>query len=461
MQQLLDVTLSNVAHGGHCVARHEGRVIFVRHGLPGERVRVRFTENDDDARFWRADVVEVVDPAPGRVPHFWREADALLAFRQGVQPVGGAEFGHISLGVQRELKGHVFAEQLNRLAGLEREIRVEAPVGEDPAGLGWRSRLAFAVTPGGRLAMHAHRSADLIPVQQMPLGLPVLNGLGLWNIDFSGIARIEVAAPSSGDMPLLLLYPKAGTTPARLQRIARSLPHLPAALVEGDTSVAESTPTGSGSSAAAGSIGMSVIAIDENGVIERLRGRTWARETTNGHDFRVTGPGFWQIHRLAPATLSRAVMAGLDPATGEHVADLYAGAGLFSAALADAVGPQGSVLSVEGSAAASRDARKNLHGLDQVRVQPGRVEKVLHNHQGKLDVVLLDPPRAGAGRRVVDQLSHAAPRAIGYVSCDPASFARDLAYFGQRGWTLQSLQVFDLYPHTHHMESFAVLVQGS
>jgi tRNA/tmRNA/rRNA uracil-C5-methylase (TrmA/RlmC/RlmD family) len=116
------------------------------------------------------------------------------------------------------------------------------------------------------------------------------------------------------------------------------------------------------------------------------------------------------------------------------------------------------VLSVEGSPGTSRDARRNLHGQDQVSIVQGRVDKVLSAHGGPLDVVLLDPPRAGAGKKVVGQILAAAPRAVGYVSCDPASFARDLGLFQAAGWTLETLRVFDLYPNTHHMESFALLL---
>ncbi len=195
----------------------------------------------------------------------------------------------------------------------------------------------------------------------------------------------------------------------------------------------------------------------ESGRAQRLTGRTWLQERVGAHEYRVTGAGFWQIHRGAPSVLVDAVLAGLKAAPGEKVADLYAGAGLFTVPLAATVGSGGSVLSVEGSANTSKDARRNLHGQDHVVIVEGRVESVLDSWEWPLDVVLLDPPRAGAGKRVVTQIIQAKPRAVGYVSCDPASFARDLGLFLARGWSLDQLRVFDLYPHTHHMESFAVL----
>ncbi|MFW0769326.1 class I SAM-dependent RNA methyltransferase [Arthrobacter koreensis] len=433
----LELTIGPAAHGGHFVARHEGRVVFVRHGLPGERVRARLTDAGEKAKFWRADVVEVLEPAPARVPHFWAPADALKAGSRGRLPVGGAEFGHIGLAEQRRLKAGIFAEQLRRLAGIEREVTVEAAAEESPDGLGWRTRASFSVAPGGHLAMHPHRSEDLVPVQEMPLASAAINALKLWEVDFTGAERVEVAAPAAGGPPLVLLIPAGGTRPRTLARIASEI-----------GTVAD---PGAGET-------VSVAAWDpESHELTRLRGRTWVREQAEGHDYRVTGAGFWQIHRSAPGTLVQAVVPGLDLQPGERAADLFAGAGLFTAPLAEAVGTGGHVLSVEGSPGTSRDARKNLFAMPQVEVVQGRVDRVLRNHEGRLDAVLLDPPRTGAGRVVVDQISAASPRVVGYVSCDPASFARDLAWFGEAGWELEMLRVFDLYPHTHHMESFAVL----
>ncbi len=151
------------------------------------------------------------------------------------------------------------------------------------------------------------------------------------------------------------------------------------------------------------------------GSVTQLRGRTWVQETAAGHDYRVTGDGFWQIHRDAPETLVGAVTDFLHDGgflrPGSVVADLYAGAGLFTAALADAVGVTGSVLSVEGAPGTSRDARKNLHAAAQVEIVQGRVERVLRQKPRNFDALILDPPRAGAGKAVVDQLAAAGPRA--------------------------------------------------
>ena len=433
----LVVDVGPVAHGGHCVARHEGRVVFVRHGIPGEKVRVRLTDDGPTAKFWRADVVEVLEPSPDRVPHFWDVADSARSWSHRHPPVGGAELGHISLKRQRSLKADVLAEQLKRLAGVEVVPEVEAvwePAGAGTVpGLGWRTRAGFAVTPAGKLGMHAHRSDSILPVREMPLAADGINALRLWDIDLQGVDRVEVAAPANGSRPLVLLVPAPGTRTKRLNGILAQLPD--------DVSVASLDPV--------------------SGEVLQLRGRTYVQESAAGHEYRVTGDGFWQIHRDAPETLVGAVTGFLHDggylAPGSVVADLYAGAGLFTAPLADAVGVTGSVLSVEGAPGTSRDARKNLHDATQVEIVQGRVERVLRQKPRNFDALILDPPRAGAGKGVVKQLIDAGPRAIAYVSCDPASFARDLGYFRQAGWGMAGLRAFDLYPHTHHMETVALL----
>lgn len=430
--QELELTIGPAAHGGHCVARHEGRVIFVRHALPGEVVKARLTEHDDGARFWRADATDIVNPSPDRVNHPWPLADAVLAGMRGSRPVGGAEFGHIELSAQRRLKAGIFSEQLSRLGNIERDVTVEPVPDEAPDGLGWRTRVGFAVDAGGHLAMHQHRSTELVPVADMPLAVPAINALGLWNIDFSGVTGVEVAAASGDEQPLVLLRTAADTPEGAIRTLAGRI---------------------SGASVAAWN--------PDTNVLSGLRGRTWVREVVGTNSFRVTGEGFWQIHRSAPRVLTDAVLAGLDPQPGQRVADLYAGAGLFTAALADRVGETGAVLSVEGSPAASKDARRNLHGRPQVNIVQGKVEKVLRDRRPHLDAVVLDPPRAGAGKQVVRAIAGSGARTVVYVSCDPASFARDVAYFSAAGWALHTLRVLDLYPHTHHMESVAVLRPAS
>jgi tRNA/tmRNA/rRNA uracil-C5-methylase (TrmA/RlmC/RlmD family) len=379
-----------VAHGGHCVARHEGRVVFVRHALPGERVRVRVTEGHDAAKFWRADAVEVLVPSPDRVqpPCPWA--------RPGL--CGGCDWQHADLRAQRALKAAVVREQLARLAGLDLDVAVEEVPGAVD-GLGWRTRVQYAVDDAGRAGLHAHRSHDVVP------------------IDWCRIAHPAVVA---ADVPG--------------QRWS------PGSSVEVVTSVATGERL--------------VLAGDDRSgaVTERVGDRS----------FRVRGSGFWQVHPGAAATLVDAVLTGLEPRVGESALDLYCGVGLFAAALAGPLGPGGRVTAVESDRAAVQDARHNLADLPSVRVESGRVDHVLRRARlRRADLVVLDPPRSGAGRAVVDLVARMSPRRIAYVACDPAALARDLAWFAERGYDLLSLRAFDMFPMTHHVECVAVLARGS
>lgn len=177
-----------------------------------------------------------------------------------------------------------------------------------------------------------------------------------------------------------------------------------------------------------------------------------------GRAFEVADGGFWQVHPGAPSALVGAVLDALGPQPGESVLDLYAGVGLFSRFLLEAVGPDGRVAAVEGDPAASALSAQNCPGL---LAQPGDVAEVLAGALPVVwdaaDLVVLDPPRAGAKRPVVEQVVARSPRAVAYVACDPAALARDVAVFAEHGYRLASLRAFDLFPMTHHVECVALL----
>jgi tRNA/tmRNA/rRNA uracil-C5-methylase (TrmA/RlmC/RlmD family) len=384
--QHLEVVVGPVAHGGHCVARREGRVVFVRHALPGERVRVVVTEGDSASSYWRADAVDVLEPSPDRVvpPCPWA----------GPGRCGGCDFQHVTLSRQRALKAEVVREQLSRLARVDLDVEVEAVPG-DHDGLGWRTRVQWAVDDRGRAGLRRHRSHEVVPVDRCRIAHPLVGAAAVTGRSWPGVASVEVAvSPGTGETLVL--------------------------------------PDGTG-----------------DGELH---------EEAAGHRFRVTGGGFWQVHPGAAATLVDAVLEGLQPAPGDVALDLYGGVGLFSAALADRVAPGGRVTCVESDPVAVADARHNVARLPGVRVERGRVDHVLRRtHLGRADLVVLDPPRSGAGRRVVDLLSRVGARRLAYVACDPAALARDLRWFADRGYRLEGLRAFDLFPMTHHVECLAVL----
>jgi tRNA/tmRNA/rRNA uracil-C5-methylase (TrmA/RlmC/RlmD family) len=368
-----DVDVGPVAHGGHCVARHEGRVVFVRHALPGERVTVRVTEGDEGSRFLRADAVGVLTAAPERVTPPCPVAGPGLC--------GGCDFQHVALPAQRELKAAVVREQLQRLARLDLPVAVE-PVAGDVDGLRWRTRVQFALTPDGRRGLRKHRSHQVVPVEDCLIT----------RTD----ARVEVEGP-----------PSAG-----------------------------------------GSV------VEPHSVVEPV-------ETRSGtHTFEVAEHGFWQVHPGAPRVLVETVLAMLAPRPGERCLDLYAGVGLFSVYLAEAVGATGSVLAVEGDRLACAHAESNLAAYPTASVRRGSVDRALASSPpDPVDLVVLDPPREGAKRTVVEQVVARSPRAVAYVACDPAALARDVALFGERGYRLEELRAFDLFPMTHHVECVALLTR--
>jgi tRNA/tmRNA/rRNA uracil-C5-methylase (TrmA/RlmC/RlmD family) len=405
------VTVGPLAHGGHCVARHDGRVVFVRHALPGERIVAEVTEGDESSRFLRADAVEVLEASPDRVPRPCPYA--------GPGACGGCDFQHVALPAQRRMLGDVVGEQMRRLAGLDLQVRVQ-PVDGDDAGLGWRTRLRYSTDSQARLGLRKHRSHDVVPVRSCPIGHPGLPEVT--SHTWPGCESVEAVVSSRDDR--LVVVEQAGRKP----------PELPPVGAEGVVSTAG----------------------------RRLRGRTYVTESGAGRDWRVAATGFWQVHPGAAETLTRVALAMLAPQAGETALDLYAGVGLFAGALAAEVGSGGAVFAVEGDARAVRDARRNLHDLPQVRLLAGRVERVLRDLPlDAADVVLLDPPRTGARRRVVEHVVALAPRAVCYVACDPAALARDVGYFAGHGYVLRRLEAFDIFPMTHHVECVALLAPGN
>jgi tRNA/tmRNA/rRNA uracil-C5-methylase (TrmA/RlmC/RlmD family) len=197
-------------------------------------------------------------------------------------------------------------------------------------------------------------------------------------------------------------------------------------------------------------------------VVERTRDHAVVTETvTTSHGTRtydVAADGFWQPHVEAPRVLVETVLELARPRAGERVLDLYSGVGLFSAFLAGAVGPEGSVTAVEGDHTASRHSRRNLADLPVARTIGATVEEAFRRGLGPADLVVLDPPRVGAKRAVVKEVAALHPRAVVYVACDPAALARDLGYFAEHGYRLGELRAFDLFPMTHHVECVAVVV---
>ncbi|MEV0716073.1 TRAM domain-containing protein [Asanoa sp. NPDC050611] len=393
-EERVTLTVGPPAHGGHCVARLDGQVVFVRHALPGERVTAVVTEVHSG--YLRADAVEILEPAPERVTPPCPYA--------GPGRCGGCDLQHVAPPAQLDWKTAVLREQLTRLGKLS-EAEVDAlgvAVVALPGGpTGWRTRVRYAVDAAGRPGLLKHRSHEVVPIDRCLIAHPAVQALPVLDRGWPTADAVETVASSAGDVAVLA-HPGGG---------------------------------------------------EPGTVRERAIGRTWT----------IGAETFWQVHPAAAGTLVGAVLDLVGPRAGERAWDLYGGAGLFAAALAERVGPGGRVTLVESAPDGVAAARDNLGDLPWVEVVAARVETALARRRvaGPVDVVVLDPPRTGAGARVVESLVGSGARAVGYVACDPAAFARDVRTFREHGWRLAELRGYDCFPMTHHLECVGLLVPES
>jgi tRNA/tmRNA/rRNA uracil-C5-methylase (TrmA/RlmC/RlmD family) len=409
----LELEVERIAHGGVSVARHEGRVVFVADAIPGERVLAQVVDAGHD-RFWRADTLEVLRASPDRREHVWPEASV---DRAPSQRPGGAEFGHIRMPRQRALKAEVLRDALARMGGVEWEVEV-LPVRPELApgvsvddGTGWRTRVRLHVDAEGRVGPYAARSHTVVHVASLPLAVPELAELAPLDERFPGARAIDLVAPSAG---------------------------MPAVVVAGEGRMPRGEPP----------------AIEE---------------VVGDRTFRLDRDGFWQVHRGAAATLTRAVQDLIDPDRFDPRAanqDLYGGVGMLAAAVGDRFGTGVRITTVEADGRATEHAGANLSDWVGARALTARVDRYLDTllaapaaeRAGLREAtIVIDPPRSGAGRDVVERLAGLAPRQVVYVACDPVALARDVGFFAERGYRLEALRAFDLFPNTHHVEAVARL----
>ncbi len=425
----ITLEITGIAHGGVCVARHEGRVVFVADAIPGETVRARVTEARRKS-FARASVIEVLEASADRRDHVWAEA---ALGRDPESRAGGAEFGHIALARQRSLKAEVLIDAMKRFGGVDLVALnglthdallaglVEAVPGDDEAnGLGYRTRVRLHVDPeSGLVGPYAARSRQVIAVDSLPLASAGVVQIAPLDEAMPGAATVDLIDPSADDARMLVGMP------------------------------GEKARTG---------------AADVIGELVEDRG------------FLVRAGGFWQVHREAPTVLFTAVhdtvaaliAEGRFDATGGNL-DLYGGVGLLAAAMAEAAGPNIKVTTVETDPAATDDAAENLSELVGALAVTARVDRHLADllkasspvrDRLRRGTVVLDPPRSGAGGDVIAQLVSLAPANLIYVACDPVALARDTRSLREAGYELRSVRAFDIFPHTHHFESLAVFTRG-
>lgn len=393
----LTLTTGPPANGGSCVARHEGRVVFVRYALPGERVLARVVA--ERGSYWHADAVEILDASPDRI-------DPLCEIA-GVDGAGCCDLAFAAPKAARRLKGAVVANQLGKLGGFH--WRDESDASAEPVGAGeptgWRTRVRLD-TADGRAGFHRYHSAELVTdlrCGQLPEA--ALDGLG--ENGWPTGAHLYVALDDDGARHVVQSGPRGG------RRTATSV-------VEGDY---EAT--------------------------QRVNGRVW----------QVPVTAFWQAHRDAATVYSDLVAQWARLSNGMVAWDLYGGAGIFAAVLGEGVGDSGHVVTVDTSRGASRSARAALADLPNVSVVTDSVRRALAAQPRRADVAVLDPPRSGAGREIIDMLAAADVPRIIHIGCEAASFARDVGLYLAHGYRVEELRVFDSFPMTHHVESVAVLTR--
>ena len=515
--QTLTVTCEAPAHGGAFVARTEQGVIFVRHGIVGEQAEVRITAIGPKRRFYFADVVSVPVPSLARRPHPWIQADALAtdeerAAATGVpELLGGMEYGHISLAEQRRYKTDIVRTQINRLGGLPLEsplltnlIVEELPLRDNNEGLSWRTRVRYNVTkvrtqPGNekntdqknsggkkspavtwRVGMHPYRASQPVPVVDFPLAAPELRNLELERLNLRGVREVEATVSSRGRILLQFIVDPRFSIEEVAKDIEQQASDAWGLLAKRKISLfftPQSTSNGKPKRRRPGSAHSPYRRVPEGDQLLGAGLRSVTEEVTFGSrrfSYQVSAGGFWQIHRAAPSTMVGTMLTMLRPQEGECALDLYAGAGLFTAALADAVGATGTVVSIEGSPVTHKDARSNFapdgcsrtdNSADtRIEVIRGDVARHLVDLKTALefgeipaiDAVVLDPSREGANRTTLERLDALDPKRILYVACDPASLGRDTGILRELGWDMVQLRAFDMYPNTHHVESVAL-----
>jgi len=390
--QRLTVDIEKIAHGGHFIARHESE--NGKKAVIFVRHAIPGEKAEIEITSTSANFIraDVVEVISSSPDRV--QAPCAFAHRDGC---GGCDFQHISIARQRVLKSEVIKEQFERIAKLDISVEVEE-VGEP---LHWRTRVTATTDNNGALGFYSSRSHRVIPVNECLITVPEIGIAGMSAQKLSPDVRVEIACSS-----------------------------------EGERMVAEAPKDG-------------------DGKFRQNTGPAFLHERVGDELLQVSQRSFWQGHKRAPQVLTEVVRDFAQIQEGESVLDLYGGVGLFTSACLKDVGANGSIHLVEGSKDATADAKNNFASHSNVEISTGDVAKII-TRINRADVVILDPPREGAGKDVVQEIARISPRSIVYVACDPAALARDTAYLHENGFGLEKIRAFDLFPMTHHIESVAL-----
>jgi len=384
---LLTLNIEKVAHGGLCVARHDGVVIFVRHALPGEIVEAKLISLAPGKRSWFAQTISVKKASEKRITpkcEFFK-ADGC----------GGCDWQHADSQYQRELKLEVLVEQLERFGQVANARQISSINAVEPSHSNWRTRIRVVANDEGKWGFRKTRSHEVQVVDKCLIADNSINDV------------LKTLPAGNPDDEILIVKSKEETIVYPVEKRAPSAPN--------------------------------------------------STQEVDGHDFAVAGDGFWQVHPGAASVLSRQIKESVQGLKVESFADLYAGVGVLAHSLLQEF-PTANAIVVEADRSAAQNAKENLKSFKNVQVSSERVDKWVRGVKNKFDVVILDPPRSGAGQTVMQQICRQTLQKIIYIACDPAALARDILIAKKNGWELETVVAFDLFPQTHHIESVAVLV---
>lgn len=404
--ETLELTIQSMAHGGSGIARVDGRVVFCPGVIPGEVVLAEVTDSSKKS-MWRAQAISILEPSPHRIEHVWPEASI---DRPWAKRAGGADYGHIELSHQRALKTDILRDSLARFGKFESplidQVTVAGVPGDDErGGTGWRTRVTLHADDTGRLGAFAERSHTVIPVQTLPLATPAIQDSSVLSLSAEGLHTVRAIDSTGSGMRLI---------------------------------------------------------VDQQAPQE-------ITEIVGEAEFRLSDHSFWQVHHQAPRVLTeavgRAVQAEyLDP-HARHM-DLYSGVGLLARALAGVADSRLAITAVESDESAVAYARSNLESVADVTAEAASVDRWIRGQVGKAapgawtgSTVILDPPRSGAKAEVIDALAALGVAQIVYVACDPVALGRDAGLLVGHGYEMVHLEAWDLFPHTHHMESIATFIR--
>lgn len=402
---MIDLTITALSHAGEGIGRHAGQAVFVPLALPGEQVRVEITAQKKNLA--RARLLSVAQASPDRMappcPHFAR--------------CGGCQLQHLAYAGQLRFKENVVRDQLRRVGGLaEPPVRAIIP---SPAQWGYRNHMQFALTPQGGLGLQARGTRQVIPVTQCAIAHPAINAL----------------------LPLLRVEPGAG-----VQAVAVRVGDDDETLVAFEADALDFE--------FALDVPVAAAWLKPDGAAFALAGDDSLPFTARGRAFWASAGAFFQVNTAMLETLVETTLTALALRGGETVLELYGGVGLFTAFVAERAGR---VVGVEASAPAVQCAAHNLDDFDNIELYQAPAEAVLPMLDIRPDAVLLDPPRAGCAPEVLAALGRLGAARLVYVSCDPATLARDVRALADEGYVLRGVQPLDMFPQTHHVECVAVL----